>query len=1089
MSIANSADLSVEVFGGLNTAQPPADLPAGSSPNNQDVQFKMGSVGARPALGTGALSPDLINKPSINYLKTFTDLQNNHRLLQLDSRGQLWQEYPFGTESAVPISTSGSLFRQGLQAKSCTLFGREWIGLSDGVMGQDIPVQWDGTYLDRVSQVGPGAGTTATDSATAGNISAGVHQLCVLFVTREAYITAPSIITNWTAAGSFKVDLSNIPIGPSNVIARIIAFTAASGATFFYTNGSFGTPNMVINDNTSTTATIDFTDAVLQGGTPIANLFRQVELGEVSGFIGYSSRLCAWGERNRVSNFTNLSFDGGSVNAPTSGNTGAKSPTSSGQSTDGFNFWNNIGNIFALDGVLAAQGLPLNVAPSFGNSSSIRASGFDFSSIPDNASIVGIATTVYASATGVVIDRNVNIGFPSTAANSGDGVNHATGAALAGVITGVAYGGSSDTFGISLTPANLKNGVSGNPFTVFYAVQNTDSINSQNVFVDYISVTVYYTYPTAVPLGWTTSTGGALQSGLFDSCYAITGDGSNGVRGLIYQGAYQDSFGVAIIRPAIAYSIRVRAKALVGAPTHGILHIHISSASLGVDAGLDVPVNSITASTDQWGEWSESVAGLPLATIPADLLFKVWVDSGLDNNGVIGIDNIEVFPTKAPVLDGWRFSYTNNPEAFDGVTGLVQVRAGDGQIPRAAFTIRNNLYLAKEHYMAYTTDDGKDEPALWTVNEVSSTIGIVNPNAVDSTQEWAAFVDHSGVYVIFGTDPVKISQEISEDASNSGKPCWAAVNMAAANVIWLRIDDDHKRILVGVPLNGSSTVNAIFVCDYKFSPDVDAVAAGAGVVFSSFSGKLITHGGARKWTVWNINAPSFTMAERPDGTSHEFVGGMGTGKVYDLLDSNIPYGDDGTAVNGFYDTAGTPTTIDEQMLQLRSHRKLCGALTGRVVGSGGIATAEGVNLIPSTVQTMSASGGLVTVQMDRAHGLTSGQWVYIKGALDNTYNGVWQVIVTSPTAFAYIAATATVSTSGATVEYTFYLTVSTPKRTKTLRGGILDDGYDFERYVNMHGERFYFRVGASNLGVNWQMEKLCPVLQPDPIMPLRGSLT
>ena len=44
------------------------------------------------------------------------------------------------------------------RAKSATLFGREYIAISDGNFGMDMPRQYDGTNFDRVSQVGPGAG-------------------------------------------------------------------------------------------------------------------------------------------------------------------------------------------------------------------------------------------------------------------------------------------------------------------------------------------------------------------------------------------------------------------------------------------------------------------------------------------------------------------------------------------------------------------------------------------------------------------------------------------------------------------------------------------------------------------------------------------------------------------------------------------------------------------------------------------------------------------------------------------------------------------------------------------------------------------
>ena len=53
------------------------------------------------------------------------------------------------------------------------------MAFSDGLMGQDLPRQYDDTYFDRVSQIGPAEGPAVADTATAtGTISPGVHQ-CV----------------------------------------------------------------------------------------------------------------------------------------------------------------------------------------------------------------------------------------------------------------------------------------------------------------------------------------------------------------------------------------------------------------------------------------------------------------------------------------------------------------------------------------------------------------------------------------------------------------------------------------------------------------------------------------------------------------------------------------------------------------------------------------------------------------------------------------------------------------------------------------------------------------------------------------------
>lgn len=150
-------------------------------------------------------------------------------------------------------------------------------------------------------------------------MSAGVHQVAVFFQTRQGYFTQPSPPVSWTAAGGFRVQINGIPLALDdvNIAARILCFTPAGGDSFYYTTGLDATPNMVIGDNTTTSITVDFSDTVLLAGTLADPLFRRIELGECSGVAGYSSRLFWWGERNKLNNFLNLTFDGGfSGNTP-----------------------------------------------------------------------------------------------------------------------------------------------------------------------------------------------------------------------------------------------------------------------------------------------------------------------------------------------------------------------------------------------------------------------------------------------------------------------------------------------------------------------------------------------------------------------------------------------------------------------------------------------------------------------------------------------------------------------------------------------------------------------------------------------------
>src|SRR5271170_7782346 len=376
MTTAGSLDAPIEIFGGLITDMSPADLPHGVSPDCQDVVFSNSGVETRP--GLQAIFGPFTGNPTINYLKTYETLNATLRTMALDADGILYKETTPGTLSSIATGLAVNSY-----ANSTTLFGREYLAISDGRTGNDLPRQYDDTNFDRVSQGGPGAGPTVVDenvivavtasptgatqpaavaiaaspsgaiengflvtitttaahglsagqsvtvagvavtgyngtfpvvaapsstqftyiagasglaasgggtsasatatitttaahglvagqlvtttgitvagyngtfpiasvpssiqftftaptgglaasgggtAAAAGSVSAGVHQVCVIFQTRQGYLTKPSPATSWTASGGLRAVVANIPTGPSNIVARILCFTGS----------------------------------------------------------------------------------------------------------------------------------------------------------------------------------------------------------------------------------------------------------------------------------------------------------------------------------------------------------------------------------------------------------------------------------------------------------------------------------------------------------------------------------------------------------------------------------------------------------------------------------------------------------------------------------------------------------------------------------------------------------------------------------------------------------------------------------------------------------------------------------------------
>ncbi len=161
------------------------------------------------------------------------------------------------------------------------------------------------------------AGTTAT-------IASGKRQAVVFFITDIGSNTAPSPIAKFTVpANTNGITVSGLPIGPPNVKARAVAFTPANGSRFFYmdlpatVDGIITGTNTIVNDNTSDTATFQFSDAALQTGLAIDipgnNQFQQVTLDTPSGVEWYEDKLLWWGGRNKVTSLINMEMDGGTT--------------------------------------------------------------------------------------------------------------------------------------------------------------------------------------------------------------------------------------------------------------------------------------------------------------------------------------------------------------------------------------------------------------------------------------------------------------------------------------------------------------------------------------------------------------------------------------------------------------------------------------------------------------------------------------------------------------------------------------------------------------------------------------------------------
>ena len=220
-------------------------------------------------------------------------------------------------------------------------------GPSETWSGGTVTYPWNGTFFVSAvpsattftyAQSGPDATVqTGTGMVTPqGQIAPGQHTFWQVFLRRNGQLTRPGPPVTFNASGNQYAFFSNLAIGPVDVVARWIIGTGANGARVFaipvpYQNGlQVEGTSTVVNDNTTTSAIMDFSDEALLSSyavdVPGNNLFSTIVIDSALGLFSYDNRLIAWGMRNRVNAFYNMGFEGGVLasapNAPLGWNIG-----------------------------------------------------------------------------------------------------------------------------------------------------------------------------------------------------------------------------------------------------------------------------------------------------------------------------------------------------------------------------------------------------------------------------------------------------------------------------------------------------------------------------------------------------------------------------------------------------------------------------------------------------------------------------------------------------------------------------------------------------------------------------------------------
>ena len=1002
-------DVPLSLFGGTDSELAPSDCPEGVSPDNQEVMFLPGEVFSRWGLAGVLESP---TGHPILYTKTYKQPNDDPLTLFLDSSGTLYVEdvgNSPGTYSDVFTVTPG------LYAQSVSAFGREYIAFSDLLHGQGVPLQYDGTFLDRVTMDGPGAPPTVADLQSAVaitssgldtnatgylNLITGIVQVgnivTVTFGSATNYIPGQSVI------------LFGAPAGYNGVFQVISVASNAESITIYNQttglgSGSGGYVNLAAAlCTTSAPHTLTNGDScVIAGASPASGGFNPNNGGPAVSFSGVIDYDQVTGIVSLVSGdeFTSgligqgITLDGANTSVAT-----VISPTSLTITTQ---FDTNLSNVdYTADipnpltwqvieviddenflfsvatspqlvtatanatggtlnpggqsavgphGVvvmwLTRQGYISKPSPA-GTFISVGNSKWTTTDLPIGPANVVARVLGFTGAGGAnyfIIPASVNLPNPSGLLS-----------APIVVQSTLVPDNTSTSFTFDVADNSLFAAVPidqiGNdlfdqavlgPVLGFFAYESRlacwGDYNKIENFLNLGFCGGYLSGALTAPLGWDSggNVGGVLIAGgpwAAGQVWQITGDGTSSKKGLLTQPAYLDSFGDPIISPNTKYQLRLWAKvSAINLP--GDVIVSLTSVSTGFSSTATFPISSLSVA----GGFTALVA-FTLETpnvIPSDLLLSIY-ETNLSNVATVTLGEIEPIYLEDPFRDNLsRWSYVENPEAMALTTG--QLGPEDDPGPIRCFSLQKNNSLLKTAGGVHEFSSNDNEPDDWTVNQLTRSVGVMSVRggdpgqfgSGDAAEDWDVSADPKGLYLFGGGDHWKISQEYDT--------WWKQINFAAQQTIWVKNDPSNRRIYVGVPIGEATTPNLILVMDYR-ELDTAVQISGASPLHITLTGLMKSSDLTRKWTRWNLAMNTGELLVRPDNEIEFSLGGI-YGNFYEL-DPDVLTDDDYGAIGGensdglYYFTYGFVNHDQEQQLQLGTGRKLARRLTMYNTGVG-----------------------------------------------------------------------------------------------------------------------------------------------------------
>ncbi len=276
-------------FMGIYSKGEDDDVPSDHFVDAQNLVFDPGRVATRP--GT-AIRFTFTGGTERTTFAEFSNGAATPTLFSMDSNGNLYKD-----NNPAPVATiAGATSFAAVQ-----YFNKLFICPRNGKVGVGNIYIYDKT-TNTVREAGgaaPGAvAPMVVTDGPVGDVPAGDYKVAVCYETDTGFLTPPGPViatvfspTSYTAPGNLQINVTDIPIGPANIVARQILITKADGAEYFFVSDLAGG---YIDDNTTTSTSLNFfvTD-LIESADYLFNLRETIPSGAGVGI--FAARLLLWG--------------------------------------------------------------------------------------------------------------------------------------------------------------------------------------------------------------------------------------------------------------------------------------------------------------------------------------------------------------------------------------------------------------------------------------------------------------------------------------------------------------------------------------------------------------------------------------------------------------------------------------------------------------------------------------------------------------------------------------------------------------------------------------------------------------------------